>query len=298
MTEAPVVVDGSALLGRARKAWGPFRHGGMTGVGLSGLRRRTPAGWTFGALAAHVAAWHLLTAERLERFAETGEPTPPPDDVDAFNADVARRAEGRLPTEIIDELDRSWQRIEAVVPRLTGEQVAASDGWAEAVIAGNTYDHYEEHRGELRSARPRTVDDLLGRFDADWRVLRDAVATLERDGRLGEPVSDTWQLRDVVAHSCGWLVEAVRTLPEFLAGHPIDYTGDDIQRHNDAAVSVRRGRADPELVAELDSAAAELRSAIANLRNEDVENPRTLGLIAWCSYLHWDEHLAQLGAEV
>jgi hypothetical protein len=179
VTEAPVVVDGSALLGRARKAWGPFRHGGMTGVGLSGLRRRTPAGWTFGALAAHVAAWHLLTAERLERFAETGEPTPPPDDVDAFNADVARRAEGRLPTELIDELDRSWQRIEAVVPRLTGEQVAASDGWAEAVIAGNTYDHYEEHREELRSARPRTVDDLLGRFDADWRVLRDAVATLD-----------------------------------------------------------------------------------------------------------------------
>ncbi len=45
-------------------------------------------------------------------------------------------------------------------------------------------------------------------------------------------------------------------------------------------------------------AGAALRAALAGLRDEDVESRRTLGIVAACSYLHWDEHLAVLGADV
>ena len=298
MTDVADTVDGAVLAGRAREAWGPFRHGGVTHIGLNGLRRVAPSGWTFGGLVAHVAAWHEATADRFEQYAASGQMPPPPDDDETYNREVADAASGKPPTRLLAELDASFERVIAVAERLSREQVTANERWAEAVFAGNTYEHYEEHRDEVRSARPTTAAALGARFDSDWTVLRATVDRIVEGARFDDRFNEGWRNREAVAHINGWLREAVRVLPEFRAGRPTDYGEDEVQATNERSVADRRSHSDEELIAELDSAARELRAAIDDLRDEELANPRLLGIVAWCSYLHWDEHLAELGADV
>jgi hypothetical protein len=108
-----------------------------------------PGGWTRRQMLWHVAAWHVLTTERLTRFRETGDPVEMTEEADAFNARAARGADGRTTGEIVMSLDDSFRRLRREVSRLDDERLAANDGWAAAVVAGNTFEHYEEHLPDL-----------------------------------------------------------------------------------------------------------------------------------------------------
>ncbi|CAN5159741.1 hypothetical protein BH24CHL7_BH24CHL7_07880 [soil metagenome] len=108
--------------------------------------------WTRKQMLAHICAWHDLTTERLTEFMSTNEKVPLAEDDDVINARVARAAAGRTAGEIISWLDDSFARVRRIADRLSGEQLAAHEGWAEAVIAGNTYGHYAEHRRDLESS--------------------------------------------------------------------------------------------------------------------------------------------------
>jgi hypothetical protein len=108
--------------------------------------------WTRKQMLAHICAWHDLTTERLTEFLSTNERVPLAEDDDVINARVARAAAGRTAGEIISWLDDSFARVRRIADRLSAEQLAAHDGWAEAVIAGNTYGHYAEHRRDLESS--------------------------------------------------------------------------------------------------------------------------------------------------
>jgi hypothetical protein len=108
--------------------------------------------WTRKQMLAHVAAWHDRTTDRLLAFVKSGAIQPLADEVDTFNARVARAAIGRTSGEVVGALEASFNRLRRQIDQLTDEQLRAHDGWAAAIIAGNTYDHYDEHAADLHPA--------------------------------------------------------------------------------------------------------------------------------------------------
>ena len=106
--------------------------------------------WTRKQMLAHVAAWHDRTTERLIAFIKTGAEQPLGEGIDGFNARVARAAVGRTSGEVLGSLDSSFNRLRRTIAQLTDEQLREHDAWASAVVAGNTYEHYDEHADDLR----------------------------------------------------------------------------------------------------------------------------------------------------
>ena len=123
----------------------------MARLSHEAYQRPTAAGWTIGAMLAHIAAWHEATAYRLHRFGATGHPQPKVvEDDETFNAQVAAETAGRHAELIRADVHATFERLRAAV--LTLDPELDPEGWVEAVVAGNTYEHYEEHREELRAA--------------------------------------------------------------------------------------------------------------------------------------------------
>jgi len=146
-TERPLL---RRTLARMDLAWSAFsgRVHGLPGELL--LTRIGDDGWTRKQMLAHIGTWHDLTVDRLLRFGETGEPADLSDEEDAINARTARASDGRTTGEIVVGMDDSYRRLRREVARLTDDKLAANDGWAAAIIAGNTYDHYADHLDELK----------------------------------------------------------------------------------------------------------------------------------------------------
>ena len=113
--------------------------------------------WTRKQMLAHITTWHELTTDRLLRFAEAGEPVGLPGDEqeDVINARIARSSEGRTTGEIVMAMTDSHRRLRRAVSSMTDEHLAAHDGWAAAVIAGNSFEHYEQHLPDLDPSRGR-----------------------------------------------------------------------------------------------------------------------------------------------
>ncbi len=131
-------------LARVDDGWAEFQRR-VDAFPAEHLDARLPAGWTRKQMLAHVAAWHDNANERLIAYMKTGDKQPLRDDVDTFNARVARAAEGRTVGEIFDGLQTSFRRLRRQIGYMTDEQLTAVDGWPAQVIAANTYGHYEEH---------------------------------------------------------------------------------------------------------------------------------------------------------
>ena len=148
MDQATVQTTVTATLARIDEAWTAFRDH-VHGVPGERLELRIGDGWTRKQMLAHISAWHDLTTDRLAVLLETGEPAADPDAEDVVNARAARAAVGRTTGEILIGMDDSYRRLRREVSRLTDEQLAAHDGWAAAIIAGNTHEHYAEHLADL-----------------------------------------------------------------------------------------------------------------------------------------------------
>jgi hypothetical protein len=126
----------------------------MAKLSHEAYERPTASGWTVGAMLAHIAAWHEATAYRLHRFAATGHPQPKVvEDDETFNAQVAAETAGRHAELVRADVHVSFERLRLAL--LTLDPELDAKGWVEAVVAGNTYEHYEEHREELRAATQR-----------------------------------------------------------------------------------------------------------------------------------------------
>lgn len=84
-----------------------------------------------------------------------------PDDV-AFNARVAAESEDVPYRLILESLDSSYRRLCGALDELPACYADMDDGWVEAVVTGNTCDHYAEHLRELTaaSAAPPTTDGV------------------------------------------------------------------------------------------------------------------------------------------
>ncbi|HSL75565.1 MAG TPA: maleylpyruvate isomerase N-terminal domain-containing protein [Candidatus Limnocylindrales bacterium] len=147
MTDAPAARD--ALLERMDAAWAGF-GGAVDQLDGAALAAPTPSGWTLAAMLAHVTGWHEATAFRVHRFGATGHSQPKvEEDDDRFNARVAAETADLPPDRILVSLRASYGRLRDAVASLDGLD---DDGWVEHVVAGNTYEHYEEHLPEVQAA--------------------------------------------------------------------------------------------------------------------------------------------------
>jgi len=139
-------------LARMDEGWAAF-HDRVTSIPNERLGQRLgEGGWTRKQMLAHIATWHDLTFERLSAFAQSGEPSDLAEHEDAINARAAHAAEGRTTGEILLGMADSYRRVRRGVSTLSDAQLAANNGWAAAIIAGNTYDHYAQHLQDLKDS--------------------------------------------------------------------------------------------------------------------------------------------------
>ena len=133
-------------------------------VGRERLHEPGPMGeWSFKDVAAHLAAWRNYRIPAIEAVAR-GEPVPAPpwpagmaeDDYDAINAWFQERDSTRSPADVLDDYDRSFERLAAALEALP-ESVAHDphglpwmDGEA-AVNADFTEHLHGEHVPSIRA---------------------------------------------------------------------------------------------------------------------------------------------------
>jgi uncharacterized damage-inducible protein DinB len=116
--------------------------------------RLAEGSWTRKQMLAHITTWHELTVERLGGLISTGEPTDLDEHEDVINARAARAAEGRTSGEVLQSMQDSYARLRREVARLTDAQLVDHDGFAAAIIAGNSYGHYLQHLADVGGAAP------------------------------------------------------------------------------------------------------------------------------------------------
>jgi DinB superfamily len=143
----------SDTLARMDEGWATF-DGRVTSLPTERLAARIGGdGWTRKQMLAHIATWHDLTVDRLTKFADSGEPVELGETDDAINGRAARAAEGRTSGEIVLAMADSYRRLRRAVAALTDDQLAAHEGWAAAIVAGNSFGHYAMHLPDLEGDR-------------------------------------------------------------------------------------------------------------------------------------------------
>ncbi len=154
MPERDPILARAELLAQVEAGWREFR-GLIRHVGWAGMKGRTPAGWTYKDLLAHVAAWEEEAARSLRALTAGAAPPSYDDDaaVDAFNARAIEERRLVGPEAILDELASAHRALVALVRSMPDEVLgdARSQRW----IANNTFAHYAEHRAELASSAAR-----------------------------------------------------------------------------------------------------------------------------------------------
>jgi DinB family protein/mycothiol maleylpyruvate isomerase-like protein len=274
------------LLERMREGWRPFRRA-LGRLGLSALAGTTPAGWTYKGMLAHLAYWmEQIPAEMPKRLQGGRNPTP---DVDGQNARESELGASRSAHDSVERLDGAYRSVVEAVSALPPDRDV--NFMAVRLVAAETYVHFAEHGEEIEAGLPRSVDDLLARFDEVWPPFRDAIRARGRAG-LAERTPTGWRYRDVVAHSAAWMERAVT---ELRAGEFANWNAATIQAANDTAVRAHELVGPEALLDELDTTQRRVRAEIAKLDDRRVSDPKVFGAVASYTYLHWEEHFAELG---
>lgn len=113
-------------------------------------------GWTVRAVLGHLAAWQDAAAYRLYRFDATGyEQDVISDDMDGFNAQVAREVGGRTADQLKSYLGRSFKRLKDAYGEISRRTEELD--WANEIVLGNTIHHYEEHAADLAVTAARSA---------------------------------------------------------------------------------------------------------------------------------------------
>ncbi|MFL5679659.1 MAG: hypothetical protein ACJ77B_03575 [Chloroflexota bacterium] len=145
--QKPTTTD--ELVRRIEEGWRSFRP--AVDAVRGNLRATTLSGWTRLGMLGHVAGWQEVTGPRLDEWLRTGTPPDAPDE-DEFNARTAADAERDGEDATLRRLDVSYTALLDAVRRIPTERLTDNDGWPASVVAGNSYDHWQEHEPELRGS--------------------------------------------------------------------------------------------------------------------------------------------------
>ena len=274
------------LLAKMREGWRPFRRD-VSRLGLSALSEKTPSGWTYKALLSHVANWmEKLEAEMPNRLAGRRGPFP---DVDAENAREAEASASRSAHQVVERVHAAYKGVADLVTALPPEREI--DFLAVRLVVGETYGHFVEHGAEIEAALPRSAADYADRIEKVWKPFRAAIRERGRAG-LVEPTSSGWTYKDLVAHVVGWMQQTVREMQtkEFATG----WTGTTIQEFNDRSVRTHELVGPEAMIDELDTVYRQLIETVRALPAGDVDE-KIAGSLPYYTYLHWEEHLPELG---
>lgn len=142
-----------------------FWRGLVAEVGRDRMAEPGPMGeWTFRDLAAHLAAWRNVRIPQIEAVARGEAPPPPPwpteldddDDIEAVNDWLQARDLDRPLDDVLDDYDRSFERLAAAIEALP-ETVAADPNAFEftggtPIVEGDFTEHlHEEHLPGIRA---------------------------------------------------------------------------------------------------------------------------------------------------
>jgi hypothetical protein len=274
------------LLAKMKEGWRPFRRA-VSRLGLSALSETTPSGWTYKGMLGHVANWmEHLGAELPHRLEGRRGPFP---DVDAENAREAEASKSRSAHETVERLDRAYQNVVDLVTALPADRDI--NFLAVRLVVGETYGHFVKHSAEIEGGVARTVAEVLARLDDRWRPFRAAIRERGRAG-LAEATSSGWRYRDLVAHAAAWMEQGAK---ELRTGDIQRWNAEKIQAANDSAVRAHELVGPEALLDELDTTQRRIREEIAKLSDDRLADPRIYGIAAFYTYLHWEEHYAELG---
>ena len=128
-------------------------------------------------------------------------------------------------------------------------------------------------------------------MEAAWRPFREAVRDRGRAG-LGASTPTGRAHKDVVAHTIGWLQEAVK---ELRTRQFTRWDGPSIDAQNARTVEARKLVGPEALLDELDTSYRSLVAAVRSLSDADLADDQMFGAAAFYGHLHWEEHLGELG---
>ena len=274
------------LLGKMREGWRPFRRA-LNRLGLSAVSETTPSGWTYKGMLGHVANWmEKLAAELPNRLEGRRGPFP---DVDGENAREAVAGKSRSAHEVVERVHAAYKAVADLVTALPADRDI--NFLAIRLVVGETYDHFAEHVGEIEAALPRNAADYADRIEKVWKPFRAAIRERGRAG-LGQPTSSGWTYKDLVAHAVGWIHQAVREMQtkEFRTG----WTSETIQEFNERSVRTHELVGPEAMIDELDTEYRRLVETVRGLPAGDVDE-RIAATLPYYTYLHWEEHFAELG---
>jgi DinB family protein/mycothiol maleylpyruvate isomerase-like protein len=274
------------LLGKMREAWRPFRRA-LSRVGLSALSETTPSGWTYKAMLGHTAYWmeHLVEELPYRLEGQRG----PLMEVEFQNAREADASKSRSSHEVVERVHKAYQ---GVVDRLTALPPDREVGFlAVRLIVGETYGHFVKHQEEIEAALPRTATAYADRIEKVWKPFRAAIRERGRAG-LGEATSSGWSYKDLVAHVVGWMEQTIGEMQtkEVTSG----WTQATIQEFNDRSVRTHELVGPEAMLDELDTVYRRLVETVRGLGGGDVDE-QIAGSMPYYTYLHWEEHFAELG---
>jgi len=278
-----------ALLGKMREGWRPFRRA-VNRLGLSALSDTTPSGWTYKAMLSHIANWmEKLAGEMPNRLAGRRGPFP---EVDTENAREAEASASRSAHEVVERLHAAYKGVVDLVSALPSDHDI--DFQATRLIVGETYGHFVEHQAEIDAALPRTPADFVARVERVWTPFRAAIRDRGRAG-LGAKTSSGWTYKDLVAHAVGWMDQTVREMQtnEFRTG----WTKETIQEFNDRSVRTHALVGPEAMIDELDTVYRRLVETVRGLGDGEIDE-RIASTLPYYTYLHWEEHFAELGIPV
>ena len=274
------------LLGKMREGWRPFRRA-LNRLGLTALSDTTPSGWTYKAMIGHLSNWmEKLGEEMPNRLAGRRGPFP---DVDAENAREAKASATHSAHEAVERLHAAYKEVVDLVTALPADRDI--DFLAVRLVVGETYGHFVEHGAEIEAALPRTAAAYADRIEKVWKPFRAAIRERGRAG-LGERTSSGWTYKDLVAHAVGWMQQTVREMQtkEFATG----WTSETIQEYNDRSVRTHELVGPEAMTDELDTVYRRLLETLHGLGDGDVDE-KIAGSMPYYTYLHWEEHFAELG---
>lgn len=277
------------ILEKLREGWRPFRRA-LARVGLTPLSTKTSSGWTQKALLSHLAYWmEYLPTEIPNRLEGRNGPMPNPDAQNALEAAASADSSAH---DVVARLDDAYMVLFKTVSGLPADRDVPFQ--ALRLLAAESYGHFTLHLHEIEAAMPRTTADVLKRYDETWRPFRESVRERGRAG-LMEATPSSWSYRDMCAHVANWLQQATA---ELASGEFRSWNAETIQAENDRAVEAHRLVGPEAMLDELDTSHRRLREAIVAIPDERMQDPRISGVIGFYSYLHWEEHLAELGVTI